>query len=540
MNGEKNGRKNFNLTRADFLRLNGLVLMETTGIIFEASGQSKHHRTYELSISQDALRADPDLLQTVSDAGISTVWLIGFLYGYWPYSQEETRQYVRQAKKLGMRAGLIDCPLGHPGDSLGAMNGNIPLTPPENWRLGVRMDGTTYSGTSLHPPAIKENCAALQKIRVEGYRRIFLDDDFRLAQSPGMVGGCFCTWHQQQFLQTHGYKTDQWEELKDDIRSRRFTGLLRAWCDWNCDLLSACFKSQKHASHGADLGIMVMYMGSEKAGIRLRDYGFTYFRVGEGHFDDNSFGSEKGKTDELFSVLFHRRFIRPNMSYSETTAYPANSLSAENMASKLTVSTIADVRTTCFMSGLTPFPKTHWAFLKPRMKREAAFQEIVAGHALAGPVKLWWGQPGRYVEDDNPFSLCMALGIPFEMCESSPIDGWIFLGDHDAFQVPEKLPSAKAVAVYRQGRTCRWPNSISVNEDMGSLWALRSEILASAPSTPYIIEEIPVVLAWYPAARAALLWNLTDRTQLLTLKTPRGTRIIRLNPLDSDIVINLI
>ena len=34
---------------------------------------------------------------------------------------------------------------------------------------------------------------------------------------------------------------------------------------------------------------------------------------------------------------------RPNPAYSETTAFPANRLSAQNMAAKLAVSTISDV-----------------------------------------------------------------------------------------------------------------------------------------------------------------------------------------------------
>jgi hypothetical protein len=60
--------------------------------------------------------------------------------------------------------------------------------------------------------------------------------------------------------------------------------------------------------------------------------------------------------DELFSVLFHRRFADPQRCYSETTAFPADRLSAANMAAKLVISTLADVRHTMFMSGLTPFP----------------------------------------------------------------------------------------------------------------------------------------------------------------------------------------
>ena len=79
----------------------------------------------------------------------------------------------------------------------------------------------------------------------------------------------------------------------------------------------------------------------------------------------------KGKTDELFSSLFHRRFVAPELAYSETTAYPANSLSLANKVAKLAVSTISDVRNTMFMCD---FPKDHWSTLAPAMQttRQAA------------------------------------------------------------------------------------------------------------------------------------------------------------------------
>jgi len=109
------------------------------------------------------------------------------------------------------------------------------------------------------------------------------------------------------------------------------------------------------------LGIMAMYLGADKAGIRLADYRGVPLRVGELMFDDQAFSPVKGKTDDLFSVLFHRRLAAPESAWSETTAYPADKLSAMHLAAKLVMSTVAGVRHTMFMSGITPFPKTHWA-----------------------------------------------------------------------------------------------------------------------------------------------------------------------------------
>ena len=519
------------LTRRGFL---ALATGTTMGGVWKRD--TDQVRTFDVCLNPDALEADPSLLPAVHTAGVSAVWLPGFFYGHWPYPLNVTRMYAEQLRKLGMEAYIIDLALGHPGDSLGAMKGNIPLTPPKHWRLGVRVNGTTYAGTSLHDPAVEENCAALRAIAKEGYRRVFLDDDFRLAQGPGMVGGCFCAQHKELFLQSHGYSANQWPELLEDVNARRYTPLLRSWCDWNCHLLTSAFRAQQKAAGNMKLGIMVMWMGAEKAGIRLRDYSGALFRVGEGHFDDASLASEKGWTDELFSALFHRRFARAELSYSETTAFPAHALSVANMAAKLTVSTIADVRTTCFMSGLSPFPKIYWHDLAPRMHKEARMHSIIAGHGMKGPVKLWWGLPGRYVSDDNPYSLAMALGIPFEMCRAQPTNGWIFLGDYDAMEPPQTPIGANAAVICRPGVRSRWPNTQFVAERLADLAALRQRIVAAHPNMPHVVENAPVVLAWYPSAKAAILWNLSRDAQSVTLKAGSITRSVALEPLGAELL----
>ncbi len=204
------------------------------------------------------------------------------------------------------------------------------------------------------------------------------------------------------------------------MRRRELTPVLREWVEFTCDELSACFKAQREAGgEKLTVGNMVMYMGAEKAGVRLSEYQNVPLRVGELHFNDGAFGTVKGKTNELFSALFHRRFVRPELAYSETTAFPADRLSARNLAAKLVVSTIADVRNTMFMSGATPFPIEHWTTLGPAMRRQAALHEKLGGHTTRGPFKHFWGEAGRYVSDDNPYSLFLAAGVPFEVCDGA-------------------------------------------------------------------------------------------------------------------------
>jgi len=484
-------------------------------------------RRYHLSAGVEALESSPDLLATAVQAGVHEIWLAAFFYGHWPYSMEKLATWRERIEKAGLAVNIINVPLGHPGDSLGSSSGTFPLTPPERWRMGVRPDGTKYSGTSLHPPGTEENAAATRQLRDAGFQRVFVDDDFRLAQGPGVIGGCYCDEHRRQFCEPRGYGDAQWKELIDAVQGRSLTPLLREWVEFTCDQLTGCFRAQQAA--GIDLGIMVMYLGAEKAGIRLADYRDSLFRVGELMFDDDSFGSIKGKTNELFSALFHRRFAQPHLAYSETTAYPADRLSARNMAAKLAVSTIADVRNTMYMSGMTPFPITHWVTLEPAMKRHAELHRRVAGKALRGPLLHYWGEAARYTGNDDPYSLFLAMGIPFQVAGDTPSEGYAFLSDADAI-VPPRDTAATLVA-RKAGNGLR-----AVPETLDALFALKHELLPTLGATPYVEQDIPTVCAWYPEAGGVLLWNLVDARQTLTLVRAHIRREVEIDALDAAFV----
>jgi hypothetical protein len=497
-------------------------------------------RCFHACLSTEAIQRDPDLLSTLRAAGIEAVWLAGFFYGHWPYPLEKLREVRAQLARAGLAAHVVNVPLGHPGDSLGSHDGSFPLTPPRHWRLAQRVDGSQNAGTSLHEPATSENVAALRRLRRAGFTRFFLDDDFRLARGPGQIGGCFCGEHRARFLERGGYPAGRWEELLADARARRLTPLLRAWIEFNCDALTASFRAQRRAVGRGELGVMVMYLGAEKAGLRLKDYAAAPFRVGELMFDDASFSPVKGKTDELFSVLMHRRFARPELAYSETTAFPANQLSARNMAAKLAVSTIADVRHTMFMSGVTPFPRAHWEVLAPAMKAQAAAHARLAGHRLRGPFKHYWGERSRWVGDDRPFSLFLAAGVPFAVAEEPGRVGWVFLSDFDARALAEgDLAGRGARFVHRPSVRLGAAEAEPVEESLTALWAFKRRLGPSLGDVPHVLEETPVVCAWYPSARAVLLWNLDDRSRTLTLQRGQRRQQIALDSLEARVFADL-
>ena len=500
------------------------------------AGSREVRRRYHVCLSPDAIEPDPGLLGVVHKSGVSDVWTAGFLYGHWYYTPERIQASLERIRRAGMAAHVVNVPLGHPGDSLGAPSASMPLLPPAHWRPGTRIDGRTRWGTSLHPPATEENAAAVRRLEQMGVDRVFLDDDFRIAESPGTIGGCFCAEHLEEFRKLHGYGQDMREGLIQSIKGRQLTPVVRNWVDFWCDHLGACFHAQQSAAPHLQLGIMVMYLGAEKAGIRLADYSQVPLRVGELMFSDAQFRPVKGKTDELFSVLFHRRFVSPELAFSETTAFPADKLSASNMPAKLATSTIADVRNTMFMSGITPFPRSHWATLAPAMKKHAAIHRQLAGHKPYGPFKHFWGEHSRYVGDDHPYSLFLATGVPFEVTSEPSSDGWTFLSDADAGGLDgARIPSPGTVFVSR----LKAAGARQVTESMDDLFKLKAEILPKLRQFPIVLDEKPVVCAWYPTARLALLWNLSEQREAFTLECAGKRRHVKVGPLDVELVRNL-
>jgi hypothetical protein len=494
-------------------------------------------RKFHASISIEAFKNDPGLSQIVKEAGVSDVWLACFFQGQFHHSIEEVTQWRDRLRASGLGVHNITIPLGHP-----SFSENVPDYMPDvsakTWKQGVRPDGRKHYGVALHEGITESNVEAVRQIKTTDPGIIFLDDDFRLAPSPDDIGGCFCEEHKQAFIARHGLGDKDWSALIETVNGRVLNDLSTLWVEDQCEALSACFRAQQEAAlPEAQLGIMVMYLGCEKAGIRLSDYSGVPFRVGELMFSDKSFAPLKGKTNELFSSLFHRRFASPENAFSETTAWPPDSLSAPNMAAKLVITTISDVRNTMFMSGNTPFPRTHWEVLAPAMEKNAAHHVALAGHSPQGPLKHYWGKASRYVGDANPYSLFLALGVPFQVVEEIPEDGWTFLSDSDAIHLAGGgLAGKGSNLVYRPESEVEISEGQAVKEDLKELFAWRKEILPEMSETPYVEEEEPAVCAWYPSAHAVLLWNPTEEEKNFTLRYGQDRRPVRLGPLDFTVL----
>ncbi|MCO5238459.1 MAG: hypothetical protein M9904_00260 [Chitinophagaceae bacterium] len=536
----KNAEKELLTSRRIFLHsimpMLALPFVKDQTVSFFDEFPKEHKRDYSVCLNPDIILKDAELLDILFAAGVNTIWIAAYFFGHWPYDTDKIARARKRVMNKGMMAHVLTVPLGHPGP-MHPGDESFPVATPSNWPRSVGMDGKIFAGISVNELVNAENAKALRELSKIGFKQCVLDDDFRVAKGPGVVGGSFDPATRDRFLHEGGYAINRWDELLQSIQERRLTNILRDWVNWNCDQVTNSFRIQQNAFDG-DLGIMVMIFGSEKAGIRFSDFPNVSMRVGEGQFADKYLASPKGWTDELFSVLFHRRFVKPEKALSETTAFPEDALSVLNMSAKLTISTIADVRHTTFMSGLLPFPKNYWDTLSTAMHTQKRYHEKIAGHEPKGPLKHFWGEASRYVGKDKPFSLWLASGIPFEVIErlNQGQDGWIFMSDEDYDHLDSNARTDNLIVRAEIKKDNE--KVLGIKEDLDALWQWKRNITPALKQkmTPYIIEEHPAVCAWYPRASCVLVWSFSEAPVSLTVQF--GSRSIRKDykPLESQLV----
>lgn len=484
-----------------------------SGCKFSDSKNKESARKFHISIQEEAWIEHPELLGIMKNAGVSDIWMGSYLQGKWYKTPEELRVIADFLNSKGFNTHVLTVPLGHPGNAIDPSDPSLSEKK-ATWPNACDYDGSLYSGTSIHEPIIEDNIEAHKLLAKEGFDILMLDDDFRLAKYPGKIGGCFCDDCKNEFLSNYNYTSEDWKVLIESVEKRNPTKVLRSWVDYICDKTYDMFATLQKATPEMELGIMVMYFGAEKAGIALDKYQDVPFRIGELMFGDKSFGKIKGKTDELFSALFHMRFIKPELAYSESTTYPSDALSAKNMAAKLSVSLFSDVRNTMFMSGLNAFPIENWETIAPAMKKSAQIHEEIAGLKPKGPFKHYWGWDSRLVGKDKPFSMFLASGIPFEVTDEITDEGWIFLSNEDAKSVAEGRVKAKNKnLVVRNESEVIGGNFIHMDETMDEIFAFKQRIIPTLKETPYVAGNIPVIFSWYPSEKKALLWNVNENKQ---------------------------
>ncbi len=475
----------------------------------------------------DAIKLNAESMAALwKEAGVTDVWLNPYSYGLFP-APDRFEAGVRRALDFGYNVHFITVPVGHP-------DARFAPEIEARWKPYEHFNGSSGWGVSVHEGCAEDCVKSVRRIAdTYGSCDVFLDDDFRFAVQPENVGGCVCAECRADFMKKSGFSDSRWDALIADLRAGRDTKDIRQWLDYFCDRMTKTFRDTQAASPEVDLGIMIMGMGSEKAGIRLDDYKDALVRVGEWMFNDATYNLTKNKTIELFSSLLHRRFVPAGRAFSETTII--QDLSAENYTSKLSVSTISDVRNTMFMC---PIPASYWGLIAPRMKRERDYHNRIVGIKARGPFKHFWGLADRYSPGYNAYSLFLACGVPFEVCDEIPENGWTFLGDYSAQEMERgELTSKGSKCASRMNSASG--RFFQVPETFEELFKFRKTLLPEfqKQGVPYVEEETPATLSWYPEAKTIYLWNVENEKKVVTVRLRDKTFSTTLKGLDSAMIV---
>jgi hypothetical protein len=110
----------------------------------------------------------------------------------------------------------------------------------------------------------------------------------------------------------------------------------------------------------------------------------------------------------------------------------------------------------------------------------------------------------------------------------------VFLGDQDA-QHLAKAP--EGATKFCRPEVAPVPEGVrTVGESLDALWAVKRELLAGTPAFPHVVEEVPVVCAWYPTAARVMLWNLGAAAVTVTLREGARSTSVSLGGLGSAVV----
>ena len=295
-------------------------------------------------------------------AGVETVWLDVYAYG----NRLATKQEILEAKQLleghGFEVQAVTVPVGHGGAALLGDAGDPGV--PAHWQLRVAPDGTPMPFTSCvrADAMLRESRAMAEELHEMGFTKLFYDDDLRVGHWGRELRGCCCKTCMQAFYT----KYPQYAHLSaPEIFANATEGddLWNAWSDVQCDAVLEFM--QKTVPDGMIPGIMVMHNGDCRHGADIARIKAAFprvlFRVGEAHFEDLSFCREGAEREILSSIGVHLAQIGDvQNAYSESTVYPENALSPENLVQKLRLEIGAGLRNLFLMSGFFFLSEPYW------------------------------------------------------------------------------------------------------------------------------------------------------------------------------------
>ena len=316
----------------------------------------------------------------MKSAGVETVWLDVYAYGNHLATPEEIREAKSLLESHGFEVQALTVPVGHGGAALSGEAGDPGV--PAHWRLRQSPEGVPlpYLSCVRDKTMIRESREVAESIYDMGFTKLFYDDDLRVGHWGEALRGCCCPECMGAFYE----KYPQFSHLSaPEIFATATEGdaLWNAWCDVQCDAVLNFMKQT--VPEGMIPGIMVMHNGDCRHGVdiaRIKDaFDRVLFRVGEGHFEDCTFTRPTADAEILHSVWSHlERIGGTENAYSESTVYPENALTPENLVQKLRLEVRGGLRNLFLMSGFFFLSEPYWqAIAAARPELEALAESDV-------------------------------------------------------------------------------------------------------------------------------------------------------------------
>ncbi len=331
------------------------------------------------------------VLRRLKKCGVEFIYLFGYFYGRFESDPGEIGRAAALLREEGFGVGAVNLPCGHGGNALDPGDDTVDLSIGKGWRMRMNAAGQYLPTTTcIDDVMIRDTRAANETLRSLGITRLINDDDLRLGMYSPALQGCFCPRCMEEFSVREGRTV-----TREEIVSGRDSSLAGRWMDYQCEKIPRFLKET--TPEGVENGIMVMINGDRRHGIDLKRIraamptGLRY-RVGEGHFSDASFLSPSAKPDILRSIGNHLALIGdPSLCYSETTVFPANALSPENLIAKAELEIDAGLRNLYLMSGTWLLTEPYWDALEKALPRLRALAEET-------PIPVHTFQPFLYGE----------------------------------------------------------------------------------------------------------------------------------------------
>lgn len=305
----------------------------------------------------------PARLKWMKRAGVEHLWLFGYFYGHHEADPELIHRARLRLESEGLQSGVISLPVGHPGNSLNPDDPTLELAIHPSWHYRVdRIGQKEYFCADIEENMIAHNRTAAAEYAQMGFTRHFFDDDLRLGNWGDQVRGCFCDDCIDRFNHRANLKLTR-EQLASACDHD--SEICEAWIQYNCDKLTGFMRDT--VVPGMTSGIMVMHNGGRSHGISIPDIRAAVpgclFRVGELHFDDQSYANPAGQKSLSDSVRNHLSLIGGNPAYSESTVFPAAAMSPENWLHRIRLEIRLGLRNIFLMSGTWFFSEPYWKAL---------------------------------------------------------------------------------------------------------------------------------------------------------------------------------